>query len=248
MAVAVREKVAGLAGAGGVTLPGVTGQGVERLGGDGHRRLIDLVVAHYAGDERVRAVVVFGSVGAGTWHELSDVDLDIVIADGAAAHPEREVAALFGTRAVIVLAGADSADVVLDSLEEVSIRWHPLADTSPNIGATARVVAGGIGEAGLAAAGDANRVRPDEERLLDAVIRDVIGARKFLIRGRRWEAVAAIERIRGRLTRLRGRRDGLHLDPADPARALAAVLGELQAARDLGPRRRALLDRLEAEL
>lgn len=158
---------------------------MERLGGDGHRRLIDLVVAHYAGDERVRAVVVFGSVGAGTWHELSDVDLDIVIADGAAVQPEREVAALFGTRAVIVLAGADSADVVLDSLEEVSIRWHALADTSPNIGATARVVAGGIGEAGLAAAGDANRVRPDEERLLDAVIRDVIGARKFVIRGRR---------------------------------------------------------------
>lgn len=226
----------------------MTGQCLEGLGGDGHQRLIGRVVEHYGGDQRVRAIVVFGSVGAGTWHELSDVDLDIVIADGAVARPEREVAELFGTRAVIVLAGADSADVVLDSLEEVSIRWHALADTSPNIGATARVVGGGIGEAALAAAGDANRVPPDEERLLDAVIRDVIGARKFLIRGRRWEAVAAIERMRGRLTRLRGRRDGLHLDPADPERALAAVLAEIQATRDLGPRRRALLDRLEAGL
>jgi nucleotidyltransferase-like protein len=241
-------KVAVRAAAGRVRLPGVTGQCLDGLGGAGHRRLIGRVAAHYAGDRRVRAIVVFGSVGAGTWHELSDVDLDIVIADGAVAQPEREVAALFGTRAVIVLAGADSADVVLDSLEEVSIRWHALADTSPNIGATARVVAGGIGQALLAAAGDANRVPPDEERLLDAVIRDVIGARKFLVRGRRWEAVAAIERMRGRLTQLRGRRDGLRLDPADPAGALAAVLAEIQAGRDLGPRRRALLHRLEAEL
>jgi hypothetical protein len=40
---------------------------------------------------------------------------------------------------------------------------------------------------------------------------------------------------------LRGRRDGLRLDPADPARALATVLAEVQADYDLGPRRRAVL-------
>jgi hypothetical protein len=51
-------------------MPGVAG-----LGGPGHQALIAHVVAHYAADERIRAVVVFGSVGAGTWHELSDVDL-----------------------------------------------------------------------------------------------------------------------------------------------------------------------------
>jgi predicted nucleotidyltransferase len=222
---------------------------VAGLGSRAHRELIDQVVARYRDDARVRAVVVFGSVGAGTWHELSDVDLDVVIEDGAVADPAAEIAALFGTRAAIVLAGKDSADVVLDSLEEVSIRWHALRDTSPNIVATARVVAGGLTsawltEAELAAAGAANRAAPGEQRLLDAMVRDVIGARKALIRGRRWAAVAAIERVRGRLTELRGRRDGLSLDPADPARALATVLAEIQAEYDLGPRRRALLDRL----
>jgi hypothetical protein len=35
----------------------------------------------------------------------------------------------------------------------------------------------------------------------------------------------------------------LRLDPADPASALATVLAETQAAYDLGPARRALLDR-----
>jgi hypothetical protein len=61
--------------------------------------------------------------------------------------------------AVIVLAGTDAADVVLDAREELSIRWHPLRTTSPNIGATVRVVAGDLSTADLVAAGAANRVR-----------------------------------------------------------------------------------------
>jgi hypothetical protein len=212
------------------------------LGSSDHRRLIDRVVAHYAHDERIRAVVVFGSVGKGTWHELSDVDLDIVTEDRTVVEPAGEIAALFGTRAVVVLAGRDDADVVLDSLEEVSIRWHALGDTSPNIAATAQVVAGRLGEGELAAAGEANRAAADEQRLLDALVRDAIGARKDLIRGRRWEAAAAVERVRRSLIQLRGRRDGLRLDPADPATALDLVLAGVAAEYDLGPGRRALLD------
>ena len=219
-----------------VILPGVTG-----LGGRAHQALIEHVVAHYAGDDRIRAVAVFGSVGAGSWHELSDVDLDVVIEDGAAVEPAAEIAALFGPRAVIVLTGADAADVVLDSREEISIRWHPLRTTSPNILATARVVAGQLTGGDLASAGAANLAPPDEQRLLDAMVRDAIGAQKALARGRHWEAVAAVERMRRSLTDLRGRRDGLRLDPAGPAQALATVLAEIQAAYDLGPRRRAVL-------
>jgi predicted nucleotidyltransferase len=224
----------------------------KALGSPAHQALIERVVAHYAGDDRIRAVAVFGSLGAGTWHELSDVDLDVVTEDGARVDPGAEIAALFGPRAVIVLAGTDAADVVLDSREELSVRWHPLHTTSPNILATVRIVAGrlsaadlveaGLAEAGLAAAGTASRGRPDEPRRLDAIVRDALYAQKALARGQRWAAVAAVERIRWSLTDLRGRRDGLRLDPADPGRALAAVLAEVQADYDLGPRRRALLD------
>jgi len=212
------------------------------LGSPAHQALITHVVAHYADDDRIRAVAVFGSVGAGTWHELSDVDFDVVTEDGARVDPGAEIAALFGSRAVIVLAGADAADVVLDSREELSVRWHPLRTTSPNIGATVRVIAGELSAADLAEAGlalAAERSAPDEPRRLDAVVRDALYAQKALARGKRWEAVAAVERIRRSLTDLRGRRDGLHLDPADPAGALATVLAEVQADHDLGPRRRA---------
>ncbi|MFY9672558.1 MAG: hypothetical protein WBF20_11490 [Trebonia sp.] len=74
-----------------------------------------------------------------------------------------------------------------------------------------------------------------------AEVRDAIGAAKYLARGRRWEAAAAVERMRRSLLELRGRRDNLRLDPADPAGALA----ETQAGYDLGPARRALLDRID---
>jgi hypothetical protein len=211
------------------------------LGSSAHHVIMEQIVARYRDDDRVLAVAVFGSVATGAWHELSDIDLDVVIGDEAVVRPADEVAALFGPRAAITVPGADSADVVLDSLEEVSIRWHTLRATSPNIAASVRVVHGEISDADLAAAGEANRTRPDEQQLLDALTREAIGAGKSLARGRRWEAAAAVERMRRSLLALRGRRDALQLDPADPADALAAVIAETQAHYDLGPRRRALL-------
>lgn len=211
------------------------------LGSSAHRALIGQVVAHYQHDSRVRAVAVFGSVSAGTWHELSDVDFDIVTEDDAQVVPADEIAALFGARAAVVLVRGDSADVVLGSLEEVSARWHTLRTTSPNITATARVVAGRLTDGDLVAAGEANWAEPDVERLLDSAVRDAIGARKALLRDRDWEAAAAVERVRASLTTLRGRRDGLRLRPSGAAEALAALLAEIEASYELGPRRRALL-------
>lgn len=212
------------------------------LGSDAHGALIEQVVAHYQRDERVRAVAVFGSVSSGSWHELSDIDLDIVTGDDVAVAPGSEIEALFGSAAAIVVTGTDSADVVLDSLAEVSIRWHPLAATSPNICASVRVIRGRLTTAEIIAAGEANRAPPDERQHLDCLVREAVGAWKALRRGHRWEAAAGVERMRRSLLSLRERRDGLRLDPADPAGALAAVIAEAAAHFDLGARRWALLE------
>jgi hypothetical protein len=217
---------------------------VGSLGSDAHRALIEHVVAHYRHDGRVRAVAVFGSVSTGMWHELSDVDLDIVIEDGVAMTPAAEVAALFGSEAAIILSRADSADIVLDSLAEVSIRWHQLAATSPNVAATVRVAGGRLSVAEIIAAAEANRARPDEQQLLDALVRDAIGAWKALGRRHRWAAVAAVERMRRSLVSLRGRRDSLPLDPADPAGALGMMIAEAAASFDFGSRRSRLLEQI----
>jgi predicted nucleotidyltransferase len=220
------------------------GRGVGALGSDAHRVLIERIVDHYHGDVRVRAVAVFGSVSTGAWHDLSDVDVDVVIDDGVVIAPAVEAAALFGPRAVIILARTDSVDVVLTSLEEVSIRWHPLAATSPNISASVRVVGGELSAAEIAAEGDTNRVQPDEQQLLDALVRDAISAWKSLSRGRRWDAVLAMQRMRQYLLALHGRRDSLRLDPADPAGALAQVIAEATRCFDVGLRRGRLLEQM----
>jgi len=218
---------------------------VSSLGSERHQALVDAVTEYYAEDERVRSVVVFGSVAAGTWHELSDVDLDVVVEDGAVVVPRTEIYDIFGERAVIVVSSEDSADVVLDSLEELSIRWHRLADTSPNISASLRVVAGDMSDAAVRAAAEANRVPPAREQLLDALVRYAIGAWKEIHRGNPWQAVICVEEMRYRLTLLRGRRDTLELDPASPEEALAQALVEVRAWDDLGQPREQLLARLD---
>jgi predicted nucleotidyltransferase len=218
---------------------------VGGLGSERHRALIDAVVEFYARDDRVRSVVVFGSVAAGTWHELSDVDLDVVLEDDAVVDPADEARSLFGSRAVVVLSSADAADVVLDSLEEVSIRWHALSETSPNIAASLRVVGGGLSDDAVRAAAEANRVPPEQERLLDEFVRYAIGGWKEIRRGNPWDAVVRVAEMRHCLTLLRGRRDALQLDPARPEDALAKTLSEARASFELGPVREKLLDRTD---
>ena len=222
--------------------------GMSRLGSERHGALIDEVVSFYAGDERILAVAVFGSVGAGTWHELSDLDLDVVIVEGSVVGPREEVEAIFGMRATIVLVSEDSADVVLDSLEEISIRWHPPATTSPNISSTVHVVAGSLSDTDVKAFADANRATVDRERSLDALVRAAIGASKAIRRGRTWSAVVAVQEMRAALTSLRGQRDTLSLDPSHPEDALARVLADARSAYDLGHAREALLTRLHEGL
>ncbi len=226
------------------TVDRVYGLAMVSLGSPRHRALIGRVIEHYQADGRIRAVAVFGSVSTGTWHELSDVDLDVVVSDDVAIEPAAEAATLFGLQATVILARSDSVDVVLDSLEEVSIRWHPLATTSPNIGASVRVVAGELTTAELVAAADGNRARPDEHRLLDAFVRDAVYAWKSIHRGNDWDAVVAVQRMRDSLVALHGRRDHLVLDPADPAGALASVVAEATRSFEFGPRRRRLLDQI----
>ena len=214
------------------------------LGSPAHQALIARVTGRYADDPRVLAVAVFGSLGTGTWHELSDVDLDVVVVDGTEVDPVAEARALFGAEAAIVIGRGDCADVVLDSLAELSLRWHPLTATSPNITGSLRPVSGWLSGAEIVAAGEANRAAPDEPLLLDTLVREAVGAWKAVGRGRRWEAIVAVERARHALTALRGHRDGLRLDTDDPLAVLAGVVAEAAVRYDLGPRRRALLARI----
>jgi hypothetical protein len=105
-------------------------------------------------------------------------------------------------------------------------------------------VHGRLTTAEIIAAGQANRAQPDERQLLDSLVRDAVGAWKALNRGHPWQAAAGVERMRRSLLTLRGQRDSLRPDPADPAGALAAVIAEAAARFDFGSRRWTLLERI----
>src|SRR5258708_17778006 len=116
-----------------------------------HQTLLTAIIGHYANDPRIRAVILFGSLAKGLWSTLSDLDMDIVLEDGIVIDPVRELEQLClsltdlgGRGALIVPDGQEAGDVVLASLMEFSIRYHPLATTSPNIIDSMLLLAGRI--------------------------------------------------------------------------------------------------------
>ena len=185
-----------------------------------HQRVLRAIVAAYAAAACVRAVAIFGSLARGNWDNASDLDLDVVIADGVQIEPIAELTALgeklgaIGERAaVIVRKGADRGDVVLASLLEFSIRYHPLATTSPNIVESLRLLwrrdegAATLSDELVRAAGRANRM-PDAtetenaltlDTLVGECMRHAIGAQRAMLRHRFWFAVEELHTMRSLL-------------------------------------------------
>jgi predicted nucleotidyltransferase len=170
-----------------------------------HQALLQAVLARYKDDSRVLAVIVFGSLGRGNWDAFSDIDLDVVIADGATLDVLCELerlceafTALNERVALIIPDGDDAGDVVLESLMQLSIRYHPLAQTSPNIVESMQVLVGSLDHAAIAAAGNANRhggLTPLSQ-LLDQWVRYAAVANVCLQRKQIWSTVEVLHRMR----------------------------------------------------
>jgi hypothetical protein len=175
-----------------------------------HQALLRAVAAFYADDPRVRAVCVFGSLVRGNWDAFSDLDLDVVVADEVVIPVAEELrrlcvafAPLGESAALIIPNGTDSGDVVLHSGRQLSVRYHPLAATSPNIIDSLRCLAGPLDPAEIIAAGRAQAATraPAEPlaRLLDRSVRYAVEVDAALQRGRLWPALELLHRMRGLL-------------------------------------------------
>jgi predicted nucleotidyltransferase len=169
--------------------------------------LLRAIVEQYTDDERVLAVSVFGSLGRGTWDEFSDLDLDVVTVDGLTLDVLAEVRRLceaIGQKPVVVLPyGEDAADVVLTSLVELSIRYHPLGTTKPNIVDSLRVLGGRLDHATIAAAGLANRrQQPSVADVLGACVRHAVTTDAKLHRRAFWLAYLVLHELREEVFRL----------------------------------------------
>lgn len=172
------------------------------------------MTAYHARQPWALAFIVFGSVARGDWDGHSDLDLDVVIADSAMIEPVEEIARLcaaIGERpALIAPRRGDDGDVVLESLADFSIRYHPLGATSPNIVSSMRTLWSRIPEERVRAAGLANAQPPIQstDALVALCVRATLYGTKALARGRPWAALASLQEARDLLMTLAARASG----------------------------------------
>src|SRR5438270_9274866 len=111
----------------------------DRTFGTTHNQhaLLRTIAEAYRGDSRVLAVGVFGSVGRGTWDEWSDLDLDVIVADDMAVDAVSEARMLCrhldAEDALIVSIRTGEVDLVFPSLQQCSMRYHPLGTTNVRV-------------------------------------------------------------------------------------------------------------------
>jgi len=183
----------------------------ELQGTPSHQAALAALTTHYAGDPRALAFSLFGSLARGDWDEYSDLDLDIVLRDDTLIDARQEVERLaplleaVGERIVLILPrGQGSVDLVLLPLLEISIRFHALATTSPNIVESVIVLAGSLTTEQVRAASLVN-IEPDETppvELLDACLRYALEVDIELRRGEPWLAIELLHRARNLLMEL----------------------------------------------
>lgn len=177
----------------------------------GHRRMLHAIASYYEADPRILAIGVFGSLGRGNWDGYSDIDLDVVIEESVELKLDKELERLcthllsIDEHIVLIIPdGSDAADLVFRSLMELSIRYHCLSTTSPDIVDTLQLISGRIDRSAIAAAGRANQ-RPDVEPLgtkLDRCIRYALEVESALHRGQIWAAIELLHYIRGLIMEL----------------------------------------------
>jgi len=159
----------------------------------------------------VLAFSLFGSLARGDWDEYSDLDLDVILRDDIPINARQEAERLVpvletvGERIILMLPrGQGSVDLVLLPLQEISIRYHSLATTSPNIVESVVVRAGSLTTDQVRVAGLANAKRDETSpsALLDACVRYALETDIALRRGELWMAVELLHRTCGLLMEL----------------------------------------------
>jgi predicted nucleotidyltransferase len=223
-----------------------------------HQALLRVITAYYRGDPRIRSLAVFGSLGRGNWDAFSDLDLNAVIADGVELDVPGEVRALcdalaaIGERAALIAPhGADAADVVFASLAHLSIRYHPLSATSPNIVESLLPLTGPLDAAAVRAAGLARRETEGESlaHVLDVCVRAALYVDIGLQRGQLWSAIAELHRMREMVIELfsatRGGARAIRVFQAEASAELRRALGATLPHYDAGSIQTALGAMLE---
>lgn len=172
-----------------------------------HQQMLQTITDFYEEDERVLAILLFGSLSRGNWDQYSDIDLDIVMSDNISIDARLELEKLCGAIKqkrgfeALIIADVEEGDVVLSNLVQLSIRYHILSDTKPAILDTMCSLSGSLSLDEIRAA--ANHDYDSEQiELVDIVnqyIRYALELHHAIKRQRLWMSGEMLHRMRALL-------------------------------------------------
>jgi predicted nucleotidyltransferase len=170
------------------------------------QQLLGAIVDAYADDARILALGVLGSLARGTWDEWSDLDLDATTAPDVELEPVSEAATLCHRleypTALIVSSRPDEVDVVLPSLQQFSIRYHPLGKLNAHIADDLKVLDGPVDTSQVVAAGVVHRPVRTPEQVVSEALRFAISVDVAGRRGNVWQGLRSLDELRWRLEEL----------------------------------------------
>lgn len=171
-----------------------------------HQNLLGLIKEVYAGDDRVLALVLFGSLGRGAGDGWSDLDLAVIVRDGVHVEVAAELVRLAAALAVHgdpVLSTADAGDagyLIPQSLCGIAIDFTELSKVSSYVQHGCIMLGGTLDLETIRNAAAANdKPPPPLSLLLQKALWLALGAIIPFQRGQFWQALTSLERMRGAL-------------------------------------------------
>ncbi len=171
-----------------------------------HQHLLERIVTFYAGDDRVLALILFGSLGRGAGDAWSDLDLGVIVRDGVRVDVSAELAQLGAALAENgdrILSAADAGDagyLIPQSLSGIAIDYTELAKVSPYVLDGCTVLGGTLDLAAIHKAAAANeQPQPALSLLVHKALWLALGADIPFQRQQFWQALTSLDRMRGTL-------------------------------------------------
>lgn len=174
-----------------------------------HQDLLQRITTFYAADDRLLALILFGSLGRGAGDAWSDLDLAVIVRDGVHVDVSAELAQLTAVLAGCgdpVLSTADAGDagyVIPRSLCGIAIDYTELSKVTTYVLHGCIVLAGTLDlETILGAAAANDKPLPPLSLLLQKSLWLGLGADISLRRHQFWQALPKIEGMRKTLVEI----------------------------------------------
>ena len=177
------------------------------LPGDAHHQnLLRTIAGLYEKDDRVLAVLVFGSLGRDTWDTYSDLDLSVVIRNEVqidiAGELDRLRTALAeqGEQTLFTEVAGDDGYLLLQPLSAIALSYQPLQSLTPYVLAGWRMVLGSLDAETIRDAAQANdHPQPSLNQQVHRALWLALGVDIVLQRRQFWRGLQGLEPMRGAL-------------------------------------------------